>query len=556
MGPSPLAARLATAALRLLRDRGQHWPTWLFLAGRRLGATSHLAVILLAASATAVGVFVYAGTLTHTLDVTLDAKAQTARGSDVVVETVGPPTVPAAYRDRATVVRTLIDSQISSPQVDFVAVDPATFDRGVLWTQLRRRVPRHPAGPARPPDPAAGLPAILVNGGLPAGNSLDFVDPRYPDLKIDPVATADVFPGVSRTRPWWWSPPPRWKVSPNRPVSQVWIDGDAEGISQTFERAGNQVRFVTTTEGVLDQTAFLTVAWTFGFMQALGVLVGLITVGGLLLYLDTGQRSRRVSSPSCAAWVSPESPSPLDRRRGGRGAGGRHPAGRTLGQRGGGPRLPRRSTRCRSCCRHPCSGSRRTCCSAWSWPASRCPGSGPGWCSCPPTGATWWRRPCRGPSRAGRPGDWADGVTISFASVSGRVDARHLRSRPSFEPGVVHAPVGPTGSGKSSFLRVSAGHDRPTSGTIVVAGNVISRLGDRWPAAGPPAPRRLRVPAAGRQPLHLPRRRRAPTGGSPVCGAPTTPRRRLGLLDALGLRPPRPPSGRSSLAASSSASPS
>jgi putative ABC transport system permease protein len=30
-------------------------------------------------------------------------------------------------------------------------------------------------------------------------------------------------------------------------------------------------------------------------MQALGVLVGLITVGGLLLYLDTRQRSRRVS---------------------------------------------------------------------------------------------------------------------------------------------------------------------------------------------------------------------------------------------------------------------
>ena len=82
---------------------------------------------------------------------------------------------------------------------------------------------------------------------------------------------------------------------PNRPVSQVWIDGDADGVSRAFVRAGNQVRFVTTTEGVLDQTSFLTVAWTFGFMQALGVLVGLITVGGLLLYLDTRQRSRRVS---------------------------------------------------------------------------------------------------------------------------------------------------------------------------------------------------------------------------------------------------------------------
>jgi putative ABC transport system permease protein len=239
---------------------------------------------------------VYAGTLTHTLDVTLDAKAQTARGSDVVVETVGPPTVPAAYRDRATVVRALIDTQISSPQVDVVAVDPATFDRGVLWDPsfadesldtLLGRLGR--------PTAAAGLPAILVNGGLPPGNRLDFVDPRYPDLRIEPVATANVFPGVSRVRPLVVVSTAALEGVANRPVSQVWIDGDDDGVSRAFVRAGNQVRFLTTTEGVLDQTSFLTVAWTFGFMQALGVLVGLITVGGLLLYLDTRQRSRRVS---------------------------------------------------------------------------------------------------------------------------------------------------------------------------------------------------------------------------------------------------------------------
>ena len=73
---------------------------------------------------------------------------------------------------------------------------------------------------------------------------------------------------------------------------------------------------------------------------------------------------------------------------------------------------------------------------------------------------------------------WADDVTISFASVSGRVDALTDVSA-SFVPGAVHALVGPTGSGKSSFLRALAGHDRPTSGTIVVAGRVISRLGSR-----------------------------------------------------------------------------
>jgi ABC-type lipoprotein export system ATPase subunit len=73
---------------------------------------------------------------------------------------------------------------------------------------------------------------------------------------------------------------------------------------------------------------------------------------------------------------------------------------------------------------------------------------------------------------------WADDVTISFASVSGRVDALTSVSA-SFGPGAVHALVGPTGSGKSSFLRVLAGRDRPTSGAVVVAGRVISRMGPR-----------------------------------------------------------------------------
>jgi putative ABC transport system permease protein len=253
-------------------------------------------VILLAASATAVGVFVYAGTLTHTLDVTLDAKAQTARGSDVVLETVGPPKVPAEYRDRSTVVRTLVDTQLSAPQVDVLAVDPATFPRGVLWdSTFADQSLDHLLAALDRPTTSKGVPAILVNGGLPPGNRLDFVDPRYPDLKIDPVAAAKVFPGVSRTRPMVVVTTEAIAKLPNRPVEQVWLEGDSDGVADGFTHGGNQIRFLTTTEGVLDQTSFLTVAWTFGFMQSLGVLVALITVGGLLLYLDTRQRSRRVS---------------------------------------------------------------------------------------------------------------------------------------------------------------------------------------------------------------------------------------------------------------------
>ena len=47
---------------------------------------------------------------------------------------------------------------------------------------------------------------------------------------------------------------------------------------------------------VLDVSSFLTTSWTFGFLQALGVLTGLIALGGLLLYVETrASGARRVS---------------------------------------------------------------------------------------------------------------------------------------------------------------------------------------------------------------------------------------------------------------------
>jgi putative ABC transport system ATP-binding protein len=41
------------------------------------------------------------------------------------------------------------------------------------------------------------------------------------------------------------------------------------------------------------------------------------------------------------------------------------------------------------------------------------------------------------------------------------------------------AVMGPSGSGKSTFLQCAAGLDRPTSGTVRLAGREISRVGER-----------------------------------------------------------------------------
>lgn len=69
-------------------------------------------------------------------------------------------------------------------------------------------------------------------------------------------------------------------------------------------------------------------------------------------------------------------------------------------------------------------------------------------------------------------------VSKSYRTSDGVVEALRGVSA-SFPSGVVSAVVGPSGSGKSSLLRLLACVDRPTSGEVTVAGIDVGRLGAR-----------------------------------------------------------------------------
>jgi ABC-type lipoprotein export system ATPase subunit len=80
-------------------------------------------------------------------------------------------------------------------------------------------------------------------------------------------------------------------------------------------------------------------------------------------------------------------------------------------------------------------------------------------------------------------------VERRYRTGSGEVRAlRGVTAR--FESGVITAVVGPSGSGKSSLLRLLAGIDRPTSGTVWVGGIRVDRASAR-------ARRRLRRHVVG-----------------------------------------------------------
>ena len=120
-------------------------------------------------------------------------------------------------------------------------------------------------------------------------------------------------------------------------------------------------------------------------------------------------------------------------------------------------------------------------------------------------------------------------------------------------PGALTAVMGPSGSGKSTLMHILAGLDKPTSGTVAIAGTEITDLGDTRSDEAPPRAHRLRLPVL--QPAadaRRPRRTSCCRSRSPA----RSPTRLVRGADRVGRarRPAPPPARPSSRAASSSAS--
>jgi putative ABC transport system ATP-binding protein len=68
----------------------------------------------------------------------------------------------------------------------------------------------------------------------------------------------------------------------------------------------------------------------------------------------------------------------------------------------------------------------------------------------------------------------ADVTKVYQGGITGALNGVSM----AFEKGEFAAIMGPSGSGKSTLLNLVAGLDRPTSGTVVVGGTDVSKLGE------------------------------------------------------------------------------
>ena len=293
LGGSVLAVRLLTLLLPLLAARPAGCPrpgTWPPAGSPRPGSP---AVVLLAAAAAPVAIAVYAAGLTG-------GPAHAGREGQ-------------GLHRRGDLGR---DDRPADPQREDRPPARSCAGTATAWSATPRsrssrsirprcRAPRTGgdefAGRSLPDlltalaGPATGgrLPAIVVDPRPELGPTAD-VTLGTSTARVATATTASLFPGRRL-------PQPMIIVDRNRlgPIDphagsfdELWTNGPAAP-AEAAVPAQDQLIFDTIDQAqVFDAADYLGITWTFGYLTALAGLVGLVSVGALLLYVETRQRTR------------------------------------------------------------------------------------------------------------------------------------------------------------------------------------------------------------------------------------------------------------------------
>jgi putative ABC transport system permease protein len=289
-----LAARLLTALLPYARRRTAGAATAVHLAVRRLAGLRTATAAVVVATAVPVAILGYAGTVTRSTDATVTAKARTYAGTEraVVLNALPAETLPVgATGTQVSVVRD-VRSPTGGTEDEVLGVDPATFARfaygDVPGADVASLVARL-RGP--------GVPAIAV-GCRACGDQVALQLGRT-TLRATVVGRANLFPGL-RVRDAALFVLPRTALAGVDPyanrVEEVWTTADRlPAAVAALEAVDRPPRGEVSPGQFLGATQLLPVTWTFGYLQALAGLIGLIAVAGLFLFLSARQRSTLVA---------------------------------------------------------------------------------------------------------------------------------------------------------------------------------------------------------------------------------------------------------------------
>jgi hypothetical protein len=307
-GVAGLLARGTRLLLPRLRQIGSGSRPGVYLALRRLAAAPRLAASLLVATAVAIGILVYSGTLSSSLAESAGQDAALSVGSDVSVDYSGPLSDAGASSIAVTPIVRVEGASFASgsdADLDILLVDPDTFAEAVFWSDEFADLSLETLM-ARLVRSADGLPVVL--GGsvrVPSGPALHpALSVGGVDVPIVVVGTARTFPGIVGARP---------VVVMDRRDMEAAIESQGLSLAQVADRfevwgkgSEDEVRDFVTSNGATalssrsaevlrDTPRFLAVTSMLRFLLALGVLASTVVLIAGYLYLQTRQRQAETS---------------------------------------------------------------------------------------------------------------------------------------------------------------------------------------------------------------------------------------------------------------------
>ena len=298
-GAAVLVVRLIMVVLPALRRRAHGWSPAAFVAVNQLTANRVVSASLLAALCLPIAVLTYSATLTASSQRTVDSKALTSVGAERAVTSFGDLEATPAVDAAGTLVARYQAAFVDGAEATALGVDPADFASEAYWEDSFAEQDLE-SMLAQLPDMAGDRIPVLAAGGVPLGPITLELGGNSQALSLDAevVAVADVLPGRRTAEPLILLDDRLIGVEAPQSANlryEIWTNGDPEPAAAEIREQGARLFRVFTTTEVFELANFLGVSWTFGYLQALAGFVGVIAIGGLLLYLETRQRKRTAS---------------------------------------------------------------------------------------------------------------------------------------------------------------------------------------------------------------------------------------------------------------------
>jgi putative ABC transport system permease protein len=305
-GVAGLGARGLRRLVRRWRARSARSSEAVFLATHRLGAARLLLVLLVTASALALGMFVYAETVVSSYRATVRAASFLGTGSDVRGWTSFDRDVPTDLGVPVTKVTQLSGNgvvKLGNLPVDLLAIDAETLPATVYWNDSYASVPLAQIV-TELTEGGGSLPVMLLGGGLDGDQMLTIGEGDT--LPVDVVEHPRAFPGMSRrgatvvvdTDAFEAAADEAGLNSPLNSASartQLWAKGETARTLRLLENSIARPYPLFTAEEARNRPETVAFTRTFAFLEALGLAAGLLALVGLVVYLQVRQRGRVVA---------------------------------------------------------------------------------------------------------------------------------------------------------------------------------------------------------------------------------------------------------------------